>query len=192
MSTSQGTCPGCKLGFWFDWNGNGTFGEGESYLMPVVAGTPTLQFYIPDRALLTNIYARFRLYGPGYTGPYSPTGMVKNGEVEDYRFVNPTAVELLWFQATGVRRAIKLGWETASEVDNLGFNLYRASALEGPRTKINSALIPTNVPPGSPFGAVYEYTDTTVQGRVTYYYWLEDVDIYGNSTLHGPAQAQAR
>lgn len=103
-----------------------------------------------------------------------------------------TAVDLLRFEVTGVKnRAITLGWETASETDNAGFNLYRAEAVEGQRVKINAELIPTKLPPGSPFGAVYEYTDTGVRGakRTTYYFWLEDIDIYGNAELHGPVEA---
>ena len=101
----------------------------------------------------------------------------------------PTAVDLLSFKATGGRRLVTLGWETANEIDNLGFNLYRATAVNGPRTRINAELIPTLVYPGSPYGAVYEYTDTAVKPRATYFYWLEDLDIYGHTDLHGPVSA---
>ena len=103
--------------------------------------------------------------------------------------VYPTAVKILWFEATSGKKIIRLGWETASESDNLGFNLYRATSEDGPRTKLNKSLIPTNVPPGSPSGAVYSYTDKTARRRTTYYYWLEDVDIYGHTELYGPVEA---
>ena len=36
---------------------------------------------------------------------------------------------------------------------------------------------------GSPY---YTYMDTGVTRGKLYYYKLEDIDIYGNSTLHGP------
>ena len=52
-------------------------------------------------------------------------------------------------------------------------------------------MIPTNVPPGSPSGAIYEYPDTNLKANKTYYYWLEAVDIYGAATLHGPVIAKA-
>ena len=39
-------------------------------------------------------------------------------------------------------------------------------------------------------GAAYSYTDTDVQSGMTYYYWLEDVDLCGKSTLHGPVSAR--
>jgi hypothetical protein len=81
-------------------------------------------------------------------------------------------------------------WETASEVDNAGFNLHRATAGDGPYTKLNDALIPAEGDPES--GASYTYTDTDVVRGVTYYYMLEDVDIHGVTTLHGPVSARAR
>ena len=66
----------------------------------------------------------------------------------------PAAVSPLSFDAVPQGAAILLTWETADEVDNLGFNLYRAGSPAGPLTRVNDELIPTLVPPGSPYGAV--------------------------------------
>jgi hypothetical protein len=101
----------------------------------------------------------------------------------------PSAVELASFAATAAGRAILLEWETASEVDNLGFNLYRAGSPDGPRAQINGGLIPARMP-GSPIGAAYQFLDGSVTPGITYYYWLEDVDVYGVATLHGPVSAK--
>lgn len=98
----------------------------------------------------------------------------------------PTAVELARFEAGLDGGAVRLEWETTTELDNLGFNLYRSESMEGERAKINGSLIPSQVPPGSLTGATYEYTDETTSTGKAYYYWLEDVDIYGKATLHGP------
>lgn len=103
-----------------------------------------------------------------------------------------TAVELMDFSATGSKHSIILRWETSSETDNLGFNLYRAKKVDGPRTRINEDLIPSLVPPGSTFGATYEYEDLTMLGARTYWYWLEAVDIYGGTALYGPIEARAK
>jgi hypothetical protein len=101
---------------------------------------------------------------------------------------NPTAIDLLSFTATPHKAAIVLRWETATEIDNLGFHLYRAKAPEGERTRLNASLIPSQNP-GSPVGAVYTWRDRSAQPGVTYYYWLEDVDLHGQGTLHGPVSA---
>jgi hypothetical protein len=102
----------------------------------------------------------------------------------------PTAVELARFEAWPEGRAIHVEWETATEIDNLGFNLYRADTADGPYVKLNEELIPSQAP-GSPEGAVYVWLDSTVQTGRTYYYKLEDVDIYGHTTLHGPVRVKA-
>lgn len=99
---------------------------------------------------------------------------------------NPTAVELISFTAESIPEGVKLSWETATETDNLGFNLYRSDSLTSDKVQLNDTLIPPNVPPGSPFGAAYEFVDTGATAFQTYFYWLEDIDASGEITLHGP------
>ncbi len=101
----------------------------------------------------------------------------------------PTAVELLYFTATAGEGAVTLDWATATETDNFGFNLYRATELEGLKTKLNDEMIPSLVAPGSPYGAEYQFVDDTAEVGVRYYYWLEDIDILLIPTLHGPVEA---
>jgi len=192
VNSSNGSCDGCQLGFWIDWNDDGDFSDaGESYVEPVVFGPQTLAFDIPVGAKSNGVYARFRLYAGNYVGDIKSYGLAVNGEVEDYYFAVPTAVELLSFTATAERKAIVLTWETASEINNLGFNLYRARKIDGERIRINAELIPTLVPPGSNYGAVYEYPDTTLKGNKTLYYWLEAINIHGTNDLYGPIEARA-
>jgi hypothetical protein len=102
----------------------------------------------------------------------------------------PSAVELARFEAAAQEDGILLEWETASELDNLGFNLYRSTALNGDYVQLNAALIPAQNP-GAVFGGIYTWVDEDVTPGVTYFYKLEDVDIYGVATLHGPVQATA-
>lgn len=102
----------------------------------------------------------------------------------------PTAVKLVSFAARPSGAAVLLTWETAAERDNLGFNLYRQSTLDKPATRLNAALIPSCCPGGGT-GATYAFLDTTVQAGAVYFYTLEDVDLNGVRTLHGPVQAIA-
>jgi len=102
----------------------------------------------------------------------------------------PTLIELTSFIATAFDRLVVLEWVTASEIDNAGFNLYRAEGENGDYVKLNESLIPAD---GSPTeGAVYQFMDENVQNRTTYSYRLEDIDLNGKSTLHGPVKATPR
>ncbi|MEJ5311457.1 MAG: carboxypeptidase regulatory-like domain-containing protein [Anaerolineae bacterium] len=100
----------------------------------------------------------------------------------------PTAVILAAFSATSRDGVIVVTWETAAELDNIGFNLYRSTAADGPYTPLNETLIPPQNP-GSVIGGVYEWLDTDVQPGVVYFYQLEDVDVKGMRTMHGPVTA---
>jgi hypothetical protein len=98
---------------------------------------------------------------------------------------NPTAVELARFEVESEADGVLVTWETASELDNVGFNLYRAEASEGPYTQLNTTLIPPQMP-GSVMGAVYTWLDEDANPLVAHYYVLEDVDVKGVVTSHGP------
>jgi len=101
-----------------------------------------------------------------------------------------TLIKLLSFTTTLKAGVVILQWITISEIDNAGFNLYRAESEDGEYAKINGALIPSE---GSPTqGATYQFIDEDVQNRRTYYYKLEDLDIYGKSTMHGPVSVMPR
>jgi hypothetical protein len=101
-----------------------------------------------------------------------------------------TSINLALFQAEAANKKIVLEWITESEIDNEGFNLYRSDTENGQYVKINSSLI---VAEGSPIkGALYEFVDQSVKNRHTYYYKLEDIDLNGVSTLHGPVSATPR
>lgn len=102
----------------------------------------------------------------------------------------PTAVELISFAAVVQGGAVLVTWETASEVDSLGFHLYRADSADGPQARLNEELIPSQSPGGAA-GAAYRFVDAAVEPGVVYYYWLEAVDVRGAATRHGPVSAAA-
>jgi len=99
------------------------------------------------------------------------------------------SVTLVSFAALAGTNAIRLTWKTASEVDNLGFHLYRAESVNGPWIRLNERLIPSQVT-GKPTGATYEFVDTAVYAGTTYYYWLEHVEISNARRLYGPVDAR--
>ncbi len=88
-------------------------------------------------------------------------------------------------ETAGPGMPVTLEWETSVEVDNVGFNIVRE--INGTREQLNGGLI---APLGDEFsGSVYTFTDTTVDpgwDQLPNYY-LEDLDLYGKTTTHGPA-----
>lgn len=98
----------------------------------------------------------------------------------------PLAVMLASFQATALEDAILVQWETVSEIDNRGFNLYRGVSPAAPDRQLNPHLIPSQSQ-GSPTGFLYTWEDRVdLVASQTYYYWLEDVAVNGRMTIHGP------
>jgi len=102
----------------------------------------------------------------------------------------PTLINLASFTATPKAGKVILQWNTESEIDNAGFNIYRSESEDGQYTKINTDLIPAKG--ASTQGASYEFIDNNVQNRKTYYYKLEDIDLNGTPTIHGPVSATPR
>ena len=102
-----------------------------------------------------------------------------------------TPIVLKYLSAEAVENGILVSWETATEVNNLGFNVYRAELVEGERVKLNPELIMSKVGPGGLTGATYEFLDETAAVGVTYYYWLEDVPLEAGVTpgIYGPISA---
>lgn len=99
--------------------------------------------------------------------------------------LSPLGVTIVSFEAFSTEHGVLLRWETASEIQNRGFNVYRAESESGPWDQINDLLIPSQAT-GSPTGFVYELLDREVAVGVSYSYLLEDVSISGQTTQHGP------
>ncbi len=98
----------------------------------------------------------------------------------------PDLIELVSFEALLSGDSITVSWETASEIDTAGFNLYRASDASGDYQKINNMLIPAEG--SATTGSVYSFTDGIVSTGTTYVYLLEDIDVVGTPTFHGPIE----
>ena len=102
----------------------------------------------------------------------------------------PLAVELSRFEVSKVgRKGIFLQWETVSEQDVAGFNIYRSGKSE----KMNRLITPDLIAalyPGELTGAVYTFIDANVKPAKTYYYWLEAIGLDGSVEIYGPVSAR--
>ncbi|MCX6031799.1 MAG: hypothetical protein NT169_21170, partial [Chloroflexi bacterium] len=93
---------------------------------------------------------------------------------------SPLAVRLATFTAAPGGGGVRLMWETVSELDNLGFHLYRAAEGEDVWLRLDAALIPSQAP-GAAGGYVYTWLDRGVQRGTTYRYRLEAVELSGHA-----------
>ncbi len=149
---------------------------------------------------LTSLTPNKPAEGLVFKAPYSGTFYVRvtASGAGDYllsiaRCAAPTAVKFTddfaaASKATRYDNGALVQWSTTYEVDNLGFNLYREEA--GRRQRINSQIIAGSalmVRAQTTLGAGKSYTwfDNDVSS-VAARYWIEDIDLSGRRTLHGP------
>jgi uncharacterized repeat protein (TIGR01451 family) len=140
---------------------------------------------------------------PGSPGVVSNTATVaayqtdpistNNTSTQTETITAPTRITLMSFSAhsgidkNGASRVL-LTWKTSGEAHNLGFNVYRD--LNGNRTRMNpspvagSALLMSGALPKHA-GRSYAWIDPS-SGNMGASYWLEDIDVNGTRTMHGP------
>jgi hypothetical protein len=85
---------------------------------------------------------------------------------------------------------IVVEWSTASELNTVGFNLFRSQTEADPGVLVNAELIPASE--DAQTGGEYRYTDTNVVPGQVYYYYLEDVSAGGETKIHGPVIVKAQ
>ncbi|RMF67218.1 MAG: T9SS C-terminal target domain-containing protein [Calditrichaeota bacterium] len=77
-------------------------------------------------------------------------------------------------------KGVQINWVTSREIDNLGFNILRSQSRNGTYKKVNDALIPAAA------NGRYQFADKGVKVGSRYFYKLEDIDVNGRKTEHGP------
>lgn len=83
----------------------------------------------------------------------------------------------IWAWWVSQHASVNIEWTTASELNTVGFNVYRRESMDGPETRINSELIPASTDPLQ--GGSYQHIDNAVEPGLTYYYELEEVEMNG-------------
>lgn len=184
-----------------------------------VTATLTFNYIDPTDIPVTANESLFQIVkvSPGGGGgtPSFPGGMVNTGtntasisgvsSFSDWTLSEPfppTEVNLVSFNATRYEGGVVLEWQTGHEVRNLGFNIYREQA--GNQIRVTPSLVAGSaLLVGSTTrltaGQSYSWFDTSVSaneagsasgeeiGNAKYY--LEDVDLNGRTTRHGPFTA---
>jgi hypothetical protein len=75
-------------------------------------------------------------------------------------------------------------WETASEVDSFGFDVYRGESEEGPFERLNAK--PIAGAGTSDESHAYVYVDDTIDPAKEYFYYVESIAIDGTRERFTP------
>ncbi|MBN8706158.1 MAG: T9SS type A sorting domain-containing protein [Bacteroidetes bacterium] len=97
---------------------------------------------------------------------------------------SPLPIELLSWSATPGNKKVTLNWETASELNHAGFEIYRSAREKSDFRLVASYTSKSELRGKGDQGGKYSLTDPQVINSVTYYYKLVDVSIDGNRTEH--------
>ncbi|HYR27703.1 MAG TPA: C25 family cysteine peptidase, partial [Thermoanaerobaculia bacterium] len=168
------------------------------------AGTRLFQCLLGD--LNKNTTATITVTGTvsGVNANFSNTATVTQSETDRVPANNtstttiivlePTLIEMFELEAIETKKGVTVVWQTEMEVDNLGFNVYR-SVAGGQPEKINqhliygSAFVRRQIENSPDNGRTYRYKDNNPPSGFVQYY-VEDVDLQGVHTMHGPVTPQ--
>jgi signal peptidase I len=96
------------------------------------------------------------------------------------------AVTVSSFTVKAQGNQVQATWTTASEINNVGFNILRSTSQNGTYSRVNGSIIPSQC-----FGCItgrnYAFTDSSASAGQTYFYKLQSVDNNGGTHLFGPA-----
>lgn len=126
--------------------------------------------------------------GTNTTGSNATTAA---SQIVNDEYAAHTGVKELAFTATRYKGGkVLMKWDTGSEVDNLGFNIYREDA-QGKREQLNGSLIAGSsfAVKGTPVTAGTSYAWLSEAPSADAAYYVEDVDLSGKTTMHGPFYA---
>ena len=83
---------------------------------------------------------------------------------------------------SGINNTIR--WQTATEIDNFGFDVYRGDNEEGPFTRLTESPVPgagtSDVP------TQYSFTDSSIEPNTAYYYYVESISTDGEREQFTP------
>ncbi len=127
------------------------------------------------------------------TSTTSDPNLANNSSTAVSTMQSPTAVDISSFHAfLQPDGSVLLEWRTQEESRNLGFNIFREQS--GARERISPSLIAGSalllrgsLPQHA--AKLYRWIDSNPAPGSAY--WIEDVDINGTRTLHGPASVES-
>jgi hypothetical protein len=179
-------------------------------IVPIGTGICDLTFYYEESELDNQIENNLKVwkYNNGFWTKYIPSNinadsnLVKITEVtsfSDWVLSNAEGdaslpIELVSFNAIPIDKQVNLEWITESEVENLGFNIYRTVGdslllpLDSLYRKINFEII--RGAGTSSQKHEYCFIDRRIECGMTYWYKLESVNYCGTLNFSDPISAE--
>jgi len=102
------------------------------------------------------------------------------GEIRGQLVSASTAARMGRIAASRTPAGVLVRWRTASELDLLGFNVYRQ--VNGQRKRLNARLI------GAHGAGAYSYLDRYAPQRKRVRFWIQAVNVDGSRNWYGPAE----
>ncbi len=184
----------------FDSFYTGAYGQIATIEVRVSGGGWTILGYAPTNVAWISLSADLSAYcGPGFTdveiafhsddaATWASGWAIDNvelwGDPEP-----PLPVTLTNFTAEYTAEGLTLFWTTQSEIDNMGWNIYRGedknAFLNDETITVNPALIEGQGTTTEPTEYSFE-DENEVEENQTYWYWIESVDFSGTTDLHDP------
>jgi len=96
----------------------------------------------------------------------------------------PLPIKLLSWTATAGDKKVTLNWETASELNHAGFEVYRSAREKSDFRLVSSYTSSSDLRGKGDQGGKYSLVDKQVLNTVTYYYKLVDVSLDGKRIEH--------
>jgi hypothetical protein len=173
-------------------------GSSFTYSTTETNGLAQTQINLSGIAELQNVSSietiTFRLYGWGATnstGTFA-IGRLTGNDLAIGGSVAPTFAKVMSFSAVSSNRGNLLDWHTSFEINNLGFKVYRER--KGKRVPINRSIIAGSAlmaAQGTAMTAGNSYSWFDPAGTSDSIYYLEDIDVNGTRTIHGPIAPSA-
>ena len=100
-----------------------------------------------------------------------------------------TAVEIVKLDAVSSGANAEVSWETGTEVRNLGYRVYREES--GQRREVSGLIAGSALRASFDLLAGRNYSFVDPDGRTGARYWIEALDLQGNSQWLGPVETRA-
>lgn len=156
--------------------------------LPTTSGSGAIATDVPSKANVTISQGSvtnsdYTIFSNGYFGfmaVHSSTPSARIGaEFDQFNFdvsaTAPLPVELISFTAIPHKNSVQLNWQTATEVNNYGFQVQRKN--ENGKRWNDIGFVPGHG--NSNFPIDYSFVDKNPLGGTSFYYRLKQIDING-------------